>query len=535
MYKMLSNFLLKVDNSKNIIFILSALVSTSILFRFLYFPYEIPVFLDSIGYFYYAYEITQTGNLPSEYFANNGWPAFLSLFFSLVEKDNFFDFVYVQRSIAIIISSITAIPIFFLCKKFVETKYAIIAAIVFTFSPRLVLNSIQGLSEPLTIFLFSMTLVLLLNNKMKYTFVAFTMSSLLVLVRSELLLVIIPLSIIFFIKHKKESKVYFKFIIVISIFFLILTPMIYLKIEATGQDGLTSQFTGGISHMSERVIAEKQPEDALTNPYPEEWQNNKLENFLTRAITSLVKYVGFALFPGLILFVLLGIFLITKKWKKIFKDYRSMSLILFIPFLIIPMLYAYGRGIEESRYIFILFPIFIIPASYAVKKLTSKNYKIISLSIVLFILISSLLFIEYNKLDYNHEKESFLISKDIVNLTTVINANPIDGNYLTIAKIIQKWPDTHIEFSDKKFKYSSLGFNSINDFIIENKKFGLSHIVTDGKDHGSKFTKDIFHNNYKYTYLTKIYDSTENGYEYKVIIFKINYDKFLEIAENNLK
>ena len=526
MYKMLSNFLLKVDNSKNIIFILSALVSTSILFRFLYFPYEIPVFLDSIGYFYYAYEITQTGNLPSEYFANNGWPTFLSLFFSLVEKDNFFDFVYVQRSIAIIISSITAIPIFFLCKKFVETKYAIIAAIVFTFSPRLVLNSIQGLSEPLTIFLFSMTLVLLLNNKMKYTFVAFTMSSLLVLVRSELLLVIIPLSIIFFIKHKKESKVYFKFIIVISIFFLILTPMIYLKIEATGQDGLTSQFTGGISHMSERVIAEKQPEDALTNPYPEEWQNNKLENFLTRAITSLVKYVGFALFPGLILFVLLGIFLITKKWKKIFKDYRSMSLILFIPFLIIPMLYAYGRGIEESRYIFILFPIFIIPASYAVKKLTSKNYKIISLSIVLFILISSLLFIEYNKLDYNHEKESFLISKDIVNLTTVINADPIDGNYLTVAKIIQKWPDTHIEFSDKKFKYSSLGFNSINDFIIENKKFGLSHIVTDGKDHGSEFTKDIFHNNFKYPYLIKIYDSTENGYEYKVIIFEINYEIF---------
>tara|TARA_B110000467_G_scaffold119589_1_gene110784 strand:+ start:480 stop:2081 length:1602 start_codon:yes stop_codon:yes gene_type:complete len=530
--KMLSNFLLKVDNSKNIIFILLTLVTSAIVFRFLYFPYEFPIFLDSFEYFYYAYEITQTGNLPLNYFPNNGWPAFLSLFFNLLEKNNFFEFVYMQRSIAIIISSITIIPIFFLCKKFVETKYAIIGAIIFTFSPRLVLNSIQGLTEPLTIFLFSMTLMLLFTNKIKYTFMAFSMASLLVLVRSETLLIIIPLSIIFFIKHKKESRVFLKFIIVISIFLLILTPMIYLRIEATGQDGLTSQFGGGLSHMSQHVISEiSQTEDT----YPEEWQNNKLENFLTRAITSLVKYVGFALFPGLIFFVLLGILLVTKKWKKILKDYRSLSLMLFIPFLAIPMLYAYGRGIEESRYIFILFPIFIVPASYAVKKLTSKNYKIISLSIVLFILISSLLFIEYNKLDYNHEKESFLISKDIVNLTTVINANPIDGNYLTIAKIIQKWPDTHIEFSDKKFKYSSLGFNSINDFIIENKKFGLSHIVTDGKDHGSKFTKDIFHNNYKYTYLTKIYDSTENGYEYKVIIFKINYDKFLEIAENNLK
>ncbi|RZD42743.1 MAG: hypothetical protein CXT78_09015, partial [Thaumarchaeota archaeon] len=75
MHKMLSNFLLKVDNSKNIIFILLVLVSSAIVFRFLYFPYEFPIFLDSFAYFYYAYEITQTGNLPLNYFPNNGWPA----------------------------------------------------------------------------------------------------------------------------------------------------------------------------------------------------------------------------------------------------------------------------------------------------------------------------------------------------------------------------------------------------------------------------------------------------------------------------
>jgi hypothetical protein len=56
-----------------------------------------------------------------------------------------------------------------------------------------------------------MTLMLLFNNKMKYTVAAFSMASLLVLVRSEALVVIIPLSIIFFIKHKKESKVFLKF------------------------------------------------------------------------------------------------------------------------------------------------------------------------------------------------------------------------------------------------------------------------------------------------------------------------------------
>ena len=525
-----SNLFLKLDDSNNIIFVLLGLILSSIVFRFIYFPYEIPIFLDSIEYFNYAFQISQTGNLPSEYFPNNGWPTFLSLFFSVLDKNNFFEFVYMQRSIAIIISSITIVPIFFLCKKFVETKYAIITGIIFTFSPRLVLNSIQGLTEPLTIFLFSMTLMLLFTNKIKYTFMAFSMASLLVLVRSEALLIIIPLSIIFFIKHKKESRVFLKFIIVISIFLLILTPMIYLRIEATGQDGLTSQFGGGLSHMSQHVISEiSQTEDT----YPEEWQNNKLENFLTRAITSLIKFVGFALFPGLIFFVLLGTVLVTKKWKKILKDYRTLSLILFVPFLAIPILYAYGRGIEESRYIFILFPILIIPVTYAVKKITSKNYKIISLFIILFILISSLLFIEYKKMDYNHEKELFLISKDIINLTEVINADPIDGNYLTVAKILQKWPNMELQTSDKKFKYSSKEFDSINEFIIKNKGLGLSHIVTDGKDHNSKFITDIFYTNSKYPYLTKIYDSTEKGYEYKVIIFKINYEKFLEKVNKN--
>jgi hypothetical protein len=138
-------------------------------------------------------------------------------------------------------------------------------------------------------------------------------------------------------------------------------------------------------------------------------------------------------------------------------------------------------------------------------------------------------------MDYSHEKESFLISKDIVNLTTVINADPIDGNYLTVAKIIQKWPDIDLETSDKKFKYSSIGYDSINDFIIENKKLGLSHIVTDGKHHSSKFINDIFYNDLNYPYLTKIYDSTERGYNYKVIIFEINYEKFLKITDNKLK
>ena len=91
-HKMLLKFLLESDNKKNITIIL-LLISSSILFRFFYLPYEIPIFLDSFEYFNYALQISQTGNLPVEYFPNNGWPTFLSLFFSILDKENFFDFV----------------------------------------------------------------------------------------------------------------------------------------------------------------------------------------------------------------------------------------------------------------------------------------------------------------------------------------------------------------------------------------------------------------------------------------------------------
>ena len=64
---MLSNLLLEFNNSKNIVLILLVLVSSSIIFRFIYFPYEIPISLDSFEYFNYAFQINQTGNLPSNY------------------------------------------------------------------------------------------------------------------------------------------------------------------------------------------------------------------------------------------------------------------------------------------------------------------------------------------------------------------------------------------------------------------------------------------------------------------------------------
>jgi hypothetical protein len=401
---------------------------------------------------------------------------------------------------------------------------------IFAFEPRLILNSVAGLTEPLFILLGSITLLLFFCNSIKSTYVAFAVAALFSLVRFEGLLVIIPLSIMFFKKHQGEQKIPVKFAIAVAIFLLTLTPMAYLRVEATGQDGLISHFLGGSEHISLYVIQELPESD---DPYPIEWKGNMAFYFLGRAVTSLIKFLGLALIPSLIFFVSVGIILISKNQMMKLRDYRILTMILFAIFLLIPSIYAYGRGIQEVRYIFVLIPIFIVISSYAIKKVSNKNLGLAFVCIVTFLLISSFAFLEMNKIDHKHEKESFLISVDIANNTGIINADPIDGNYLKIARILQKWPHLSSDVVYKTDKISPIVFNSLEEFIEKNENNGLTHLVTDGKNHGSEFIKNVFYDDSKYPYLIKIYDSVKEGYEYHVKIYKIDYDMFDRYVTGN--
>ena len=105
---------------KPIIF-LSIIGFISIIIRFYYFPFEIPIIHDSIDYFSYAMVVSQQSQLPVNWnLSNNGWPIFLSLFFSVFNSQNFLDFTYLQRFLTIIISVLTIIPIYYLCRRFVS-------------------------------------------------------------------------------------------------------------------------------------------------------------------------------------------------------------------------------------------------------------------------------------------------------------------------------------------------------------------------------------------------------------------------------
>ena len=64
-------------------------------------------------------------------------------------------------------------------------------------------------------------------------------------------------------------------------------------------------------------------------------------------------------------------------------------------------------------------------------------------------------------------------------------------------------------------------YTSIEDFFPSMEKNGITHIVIDEELDDSVIIKEIFDNYDKYENLEKIFDSEENGFNYKIKIFKI--------------
>ena len=76
--------------------------------------------------------------------------------------------------------------------------------------------------------------------------------------------------------------------------------------------------------------------------------------------------------------------------------------------------------------------------------------------------------------------------------------------------------------------------NSIEDIIINGEKLDLKYLSISSSN-TDEFLNDIYKNEQKYPYLTKIFDSSESGFQYyNVKTFEINFDIFY-ITNSELK
>jgi len=488
--------------------------------RLCFFDFEIPIHNDALGFFFYASDASFLGNLPPNYSpANNGWPAFLSIIFSFFKFEDTLSYMNLQRLTSIIFSSLTIIPLFYLCNRFFAKKYCIVAVCIFAFEPRLIQNSILGISDPLYIFLLTSSLALFLSSSKKLVYFSFIICGLATLVRSEGLFLFLTLSIIFFIRFRKDKLIILKYIFVLSVFVLILFPMALYKIDATGTDNFIMRIFTSASNFSND---------------PTENQTNSSLSIIT-GIENFPKYLGWDLIPIFIFFVPIGFFMIFKD-----RTYQTLLVISSLILMSLPAFYAYSIPLHETRYFYFLYPLFCIISLYPIKKIIDKfnNQKIILL-LIIFILLLSVTFLIF-KMDVSYQHDAYLIANYVSKIATGVNDYSPESIYLETTDIPSKWNNFNNYFLQERFFNTSIrsmidhntilfsvtNFNSLEDFISEHKESGLSHLVIDGSNTRSEFLNHVFIFEEEYSFLIKQFDSKNEGYVYDVKIFKIDYDKF---------
>ena len=514
--------------------------------RLYFFPYDVPLFSDATGYFWYAIDMSILNQLPPGHsLVNNGWPSFLSVIFQLMDSDNFLDYHNVQRFVGTIFSVATIVPVYVLCSRYFKKSYSLLGATLFIVDPRLIQNSFLGTPESIYIFLMATLLCLFLSDNFKKIYLAFGIAALLALARYEGLLMIIPLSAVFFVRYRKQKKDLIKYAICISIFILILTSMAYLRNETMGQDGFVSHISAGPVYYQASI----------------QENDSTLTDFLYLGSINLIKYLGWAQIPSFIIFIPLGVLFLFRSL-----DYKKITIILSILIMLIPAFYGYSRGFQELKYLYVLYPIFCILACFTFKIFLEKFHRknLIFCMIIVGLILSSLVFVDWKSMDNEHQREAFQIMSEISDKNMKINTDfGKDGNELiflhwTRLQNVESFPTLKNSLPEIVIKYASMpgglesrsiemrdineyggwenriDINNFEDYLTLLKKQKLTHLILDGEHNTPLFTNEelasdlkyIFKNEEDYPFLIKEYDSKENGYKYHLKLFRIDYDSY---------
>ena len=509
---------------KKPVLILLIICITGLLIRFHYVPYGIPVTGDAFnGYFLYALDISTLGHFPNYSPVQSGWPEFLSLFFMSYNSENLIHYSDLQRSISIILSGITVIPIFYICKKFFNNYYSLIGATIFALEPRIIINSIIGISEPLYILAISLGILFFLNVNKKIIYLAFAFFAWATIIRPEGQFWFIAFSITYLIRFRRKRKDLIMFVVCLAVFLLVLSPIVIHRVQCCESDMIFDRIIGEIKNyfpeepieqIENNIVIPEEPVEQIENiAYGPNWING-------------IKLFGWSLIPVFIIFVPIGLIPIFKQLK-----YPNYLLVLVPTVLAIPIMYSVSIA-PDTRYVYPLFPIFCVISLFGIKWIVSKfdNKKLILGIIIFSIIIGSIIFLDLKKIDYSYDEKSYEISKLIIEDIKGVNTGSIAVKFFKLIEVENGGPiiESAGQISERK-KINQIyakPFTSLDEYIEFGKKEGLTHLVIDKNYNMQDFFIDVYDNEEKYQYLLKEYDSEEHGYNYHVKKFKINYEDF---------
>ena len=505
------------DLSRSLFFLIIITI-VGFIIRINYLPDNIPLTLDAFRYFLLGTDISILGNLPVDYNStNNGWPLFLSVIFQTFRSENYLDYMTLQRMCSIIFSLLTVIPMYFLAKKFFRQEIAMVGACFFLFSPYMIENSLLGITDSLFIFLIVSFLSLFFSDKKTSIICSFFVLGISSLVRYESLLLIIPTTIIFLAKYRSNISFRKFYWVGLALFFLAIIPMALWKIQMGMDDGLASSLLGG----AYVVINENSINSETIDRFD-----------IVRGIINLPKYIGASLLPICFIFVPYSIISLLRKENKNFRYLVLMGI-----FVLIPALYAYSRGFEETRYVFVVLPILIIASLFLIEKIILRFGKqnVVAGGLIALIMVSSIIYLDFREPDYEYEKESVEVARFVSDLPGTINGYGPETYYVEVMDLEdKKFPILSSEINFQK-KVIRLQGEAINEIIQDAKDKGLSYLaVTSAGQNDNQILSKVYHEEHNYPYLQKIYDSKDYGLKFNIKIFEINYNEFELVSNSDL-
>ena len=297
---------------KKIFLILVLIVVISLSFRLYLADFSIPVFSDALEYTQHSIAQSQ-GQFLEHPQRHSGWPMFQSPFMYLVNSDSFLDYSNTSKILSVTLSSLTVIPIYLLCNRYLDPRFSLLAVGIFAFEPRLIQNSVLGFSEPLFIFILVFSIYFISKNESKYIVLSFILAGILWWIRPNGFILFPIITIIYFLKFKFSISSTRIFLFYSLVFTIVVTPLLLQRYEQFDNPTYSwigeRIWLGDYSH-SRSIL----PEEKYTaiNFISDNGLQNFIEKFFINGSVNLFSNLLYMMLPYLIILTPFGMILSIK-------------------------------------------------------------------------------------------------------------------------------------------------------------------------------------------------------------------------------
>jgi hypothetical protein len=535
--------------TKKIIVLLIVVVVISLGLKLYHIDFSLPYNTDNLGFILRGFSHLN-GDFSQTPDKGLGWSLFLFPFFHLVESDNLLDYSNLVRIISLAVSSVSIPMMYILSRRFFKRKYSLVAACLFAFEPHLNYYSGIGLAEPLYILAIIGTFYFVTSNHAKMIIPALMLSSVIWWTRINGFVILLLTTIIFFIIHKREPKTIGFYLLGLTFFFLILSPMLIQRDSQFG-DPLYFWYNEKIFLDNyDELVSDNIENDGSALGYIEKnGIYSFTERFIFQGLENTFEILFKLLLPYLIILIPFGILFSLRAFDQ--KQNLIWANWIFILGTIITLIVVIST-VPERRFLLLLYPFLIIFSVIPIQRLveygfstfafTQKQKNISLFSILVLVLVLSIVFTvnQYEQPNVIFENEKLQVAQYMVeNLNGVV----LDGNgpafeYVSYVLVNEPHgnfkeksindPNMHSSKINPNFKRSYIYAESIENLLTIDNTKNLQYIISnENEGFFHKYVNDIYSNEEKYPYLIKIFDSTEQEMKFvKLKIFEIDYEKF---------